>query len=420
MMRHVVILADGMADWHVEALGGATPLQYAHTPNFDRLARLGRSGMLRTIPDGYHPGSEVANSSILGYDQRVVYEGRGPLEAASIGVALDDDDLALRCNIVSIDGDIIKNHSCGRLETAEGDRLIKYLDAHLGNDRIHFHTGVQYRHLLVIKGGDKHIRFTPPHDIPLKPWHDYLPEPECPEAAETCNMITDLICKSQAILRHHPLNIRREENGQDPANSIWPWGGGYRPRMKTLSETYPGQIRRGSVITAVDLIRGIGRYAGLRAIHVEGATGLWDTNYRGKAKAAIEALREGDDFVYIHVEACDEAGHDGDMQLKLRCIENIDRYIAGPVMEYAFRQASTGDPISVSLLPDHPTPVGLRTHTAEPVPFTIWHPGIQADPVQTFDEDAARYGAYGMLEGDQFIRTLMDVRQTNQFRNEIL
>ena len=420
MMRHVVILGDGMADWHVEALGGATLLQYADTPDFDRLARMGRNGLLKTIPDGFHPGSEVANSSILGYDQHVVYEGRGPLEAASIGISLDDDDLALRCNLVSLDGDIIKNHSCGRLETAEGDVLIRYLNDKLGSDGVRFYTGVQYRHLLVIKGGDKRIRFTPPHDIPLKPWHDYLPEPECPEAADTCALITELMHRSQVLLKHHPLNVGREENMQDPANSIWPWGGGYKPRMKTLQELYPDKIGRGSVISAVDLIRGIGRYAGLRVIDVDGATGLWDTNFRGKADAAIGALREGDDFVYVHVEACDEAGHDGDMELKLRCIESLDRYVVGPVLEYALQRAVCGDAISVSLLPDHPTPVAHRTHTAEPVPFTIWHPGIEADEVRTFDEDAAKDGAYGMSEGDGFIRTLMNASETNEFRNEIL
>ena len=220
-------------------------------------------------------------------------------------------------------------------------------------------------------------------------------------------MITDLIYKSQALLKYHPLNIQREHNGQDPANSIWPWGGGYKPQMQTLAEQYPDEIRRGSVITAVDLIRGIGRYAGLRVIEVPGATGLWDTNYQGKADAAVQALKDGDDFVYVHIEACDEAGHDGDLELKLRCIENLDKHVVGPIMEYAERCAAHGELISVALLPDHPTPVEYRTHTAEPVPFAIWYPGIEADNVQTFDEDAAKAGAYGQLQGDQFIKLFM-------------
>ena len=419
-MKHIIILGDGMADWHNEALGGATLLQHAHTPNSDKLARMGRNGLLKTVADGFHPGSEVANSSILGYDQHIVYQGRGPLEAAAIGVRLEDGDFALRCNLVSLDGDIIRNHSCGRLETEDADILIKYLDKELGNGRVHFHTGVQYRHLLVIKGGDKRIDFTPPHDIPLKPWREFMPKAECLEAEETCALITELIYKSQVWLKYHPLNVKREENGQDPANSIWPWGGGYKPQMQTLAEQYPDEIHRGAVITAVDLIRGIGRYAGLRVIEVPGATGLWDTNFRGKADAAIEALKGGDDFVYVHVEASDEAGHDGDLELKLRCIENLDRHVVGPILEYAEKCAACGEPVSVALLPDHPTPVEYRTHTAEPVPFAIWYPGIEADEVQTFDEDAAKAGAYGLLEGDHFIKVFMNKTPNKRQNNEIL
>lgn len=408
-----------MADWHNEALGGATLIQHANTPSFDKLARMGRNGLLKTVPDGFHPGSEVANSSILGYDQHKVYEGRGPLEAASIGVELEDGDFALRCNFVCLEGNLLKNHSCGRLETEEGDVLIKYLNEKLANDRVHFYTGVQYRHLLVIKGGDKRISFTPPHDIPLKPWQSHTPIPLPHKEAkgedatsngrmtpeETCDMLNDLILKSQELLKYHPLNIQRVEEGKDPANSIWPWGGGYKPQMVPLTERFASQIKKGSVITAVDLIRGIGHYAGLRVIDVLGATGLWDTNFRGKADAAIEAIEQGDDFVYVHVEACDEAGHDGDLQLKLGCIENLDRNVVGPILDYAQQKGN----VAVALLPDHPTPIEYRTHTNESVPFAIWYPGILADSVQTFDEDAAKQGSYGTLEGDKFICTFMTV-----------
>ncbi len=403
-MKHLIILGDGMADWAVPQLGGKTLLEYAATPHLDRLAQHGRNGLLKTIPDGFHPGSEVANSSILGYDQHIVYEGRGPLEAASIGVELAADDLAMRCNLVCLEGDLLKNHSCGRLETEEADVLIRFLQEKLGNDRIHFYTGVQYRHLLVIKGGNKQLNCTPPHDIPLKPWRENLPHATSEgEGSETASLLVDLILKSQELLKDHPLNIERQQRGMDPANSIWPWGGGYRPRMVPLTTTYP-QIKKGSVITAVDLIRGIGKYAGLRVLDVEGATGLWDTNYEGKAEATIQALREGDDFVYVHVEASDEAGHDGNLELKLQTIENLDNRLVRPILEAL---PTIGEEVSIAVLPDHPTPISLRTHTAEPIPFCIYYPGIEPDGVQTFSETAAKQGSYGSLEGDQFIQTFM-------------
>ena len=401
-MKHIIVLGDGMADIPVDSLGGKTLLQYADTPHFDTLARCGRCGTLKTVPDGFHPGSEVANSSILGYDQHKVYEGRGPLEAASIGVELADDDLALRCNLVCLDGDLLKNHSCGRLETEDADILVKYLQSHLGSDRVHFYTGVQYRHLLVIKGGNKHLLCTPPHDIPLQPWRSHMPEAAVPEAGDTARLLAALVLESQRLLASHPLNIDRVSQGLDPANSIWPWGGGHRPKMTPLTAVFP-QIKSGAVITAVDLIRGIGRYAGLRVIDVKGATGLWDTNYEGKAAAAIEALRT-DDFVYLHVEASDEAGHDGNLELKLKTIENLDHRLLAPIMDEV---KSWDEPVAIALLPDHPTPVAIRTHTAAPVPFAIYYPGIEPDDVQTFDECAALKGSYGLLQGDGFIREFM-------------
>lgn len=409
-MKHIIILGDGMADWHRDDLGGKTLLQHADVPHMDWLARNGRNGLLKTVPDGFHPGSEVANSSILGYDQHKVYEGRGPLEAASIGVQLEEGDLALRCNLICVEGDILKNHSCGRLETEEGDTLIRYLEKELGNDRVHFYTGVQYRHLLVIKGGDKRLDCTPPHDVPLQTWADKLPKAQCPEAEDTARLLGELIRRSQELLPLHPLNRERARKGMDMASSIWPWGGGFRPQMTPLTETYP-QIRRGSVITAVDLIRGIGTYAGLRVINVPGATGLWDTDYEAKARAAIEALQT-DDFVYVHVEASDEAGHDGDRDLKLRTIENLDKRLIAPVLEVTQSpdaERRFGDKVAVALLPDHPTPVALRTHTADPIPFAVYAPGLAPDSVQTFDEDAAKEGAYGVLEGRQFIDAFMQV-----------
>ncbi|WP_338158243.1 cofactor-independent phosphoglycerate mutase [uncultured Phocaeicola sp.] len=401
-MKHIIILGDGMADWAVPSLGNQTLLQYAHTPYMDKLVAMGRCGMLKTVVDGFHPGSEVANMSVLGYDLPKVYEGRGVLEAASIGVELCPGDLALRCNIVCVEGETLKNHSAGHITTEEADVLIRYLQEHLGTDRIHFYTGVQYRHLLVIKGGDKRLVCVPPHDIPLQPFRPNMVRPACVEAEETARLLNELTLRSQELLASHPLNLKRMAEGKDPANSIWAWSPGFRPQMEPLSQKYP-EIKKGSVITAVDLIRGIGRYAGLRCIDVEGATGLYDTNYEGKAHAAIEALRT-DDFVYLHVEASDEAGHEGNVALKLQTIENLDSRIVKPVYEAV---KEWDEPVAIAVLPDHPTPCELRTHTAEPIPFLIYYPGIEPDEVQTYDEVSCKQGAYGTLERDEFMNEFM-------------
>ena len=401
-MKHIIILGDGMADHPVPSLGGRTLLQDARTPWMDLLARLGRNGRLVTVAPGFHPGSEVANMSVLGYDLPTVYEGRGPLEAASIGVDLAPGDMAMRCNLVCLEGDLLKNHSAGHITTEEADTLIRFLQERLGDERVHFYTGVQYRHLLVIRGGDKRLDCTPPHDVPLQPWRPLLPKAECPEAQQTADLLDTLILRSQDLLRDHPLNKQRIAQGKDPANSIWPWSPGYRPQMEPFSTRFP-QVRSGAVITAVDLIRGIGRYAGLRRIDVPGATGLYDTNYEGKVRAALDALRT-DDFVYLHIEASDEAGHEGDIALKRRTIEDLDRRVVGPIYEAV---KDWPEPVAIAVLPDHPTPCEVRTHTAEPVPFLVWHPGIEPDAVQTFDEVAACDGSYGLLREDGFIREFM-------------
>ncbi|MDR0976584.1 MAG: cofactor-independent phosphoglycerate mutase [Prevotellaceae bacterium] len=402
-MKHLIILGDGMADHPVPALGGKTLLQYARIPHMNRLAKLGRNGTLVTVPPGFHPGSEVANLSVLGYDLPTVYEGRGVLEAASIGVELQPGEVAMRCNLICLEGDLIKNHSAGHISTDEADILIKYLQEQLGDDRVRFYTGVQYRHLLVLSGADKRVRCTPPHDVPLQPWRPLLPQPETDEARTTADLLNHLILRSQELLANHPVNLRRTAEGKDPANSIWPWSPGYRPQMEPLSARFP-QIRRGAVISAVDLIRGIGRYAGLRTIMVEGATGLYDTNYENKVAAALEALRT-DDFVYLHIEASDEAGHEGNIGLKLRTIEDLDRRVVGPLYEAVSRW---DEPVAISVLPDHPTPCALRTHTAEPVPFLIWYPGITPDDVQDYNETAALEGSCGALHGDQFIHLFLN------------
>ncbi|MBQ3610453.1 MAG: cofactor-independent phosphoglycerate mutase [Bacteroidaceae bacterium] len=402
-MKHIIILGDGMADWPSASLGNKTLLQHSHTPYMDLLARKGRTGKLITVADGFHPGSEVANMSVMGYDLPMVYEGRGPLEAASIGVELQPGDMAMRCNIVCIEGDILKNHSAGHISTEDADVLVKYLQEHLGNERVQFHTGVQYRHLLVIKGGNKQIDCTPPHDVPLHPFRPLMVKAEVPEAQETADLINDLILKSQELLKNHPLNLKRMAEGKDPANSIWPWSPGYRPQMEPLSVMYPN-IKKGSVISAVDLINGIGVYAGLRRISVEGATGLYDTNYENKVSAALEALKT-DDLVYLHIEASDEAGHEGNFELKQLTIENLDKRAVGPIYEAV---KDWEEPVAIAVLPDHPTPCELRTHTAEPVPFLIYYPGIEPDGVQTFDEIACAEGIYGVMKENEFMNEFMN------------
>ena len=400
-MKSIIILGDGMADEPIEALGGKTPMQYADTPYMDKLAEMGVTGRMKTVADGFHPGSEVANMAVLGYDLPTVYEGRGVLEAASIGYDLKPSEMAMRCNLICVEGDILKNHSSGHITTEEADELIRFLNEKLGSDRIHFYTGVSYRHLLVVKGGDKRLDCTPPHDVPLHPFRPLMIKPEAPEAQETADLLNNLILQSQEILKDHPVNLRRIAAGKDLANSIWPWSPGYRPAMQTMQEMYG--FKQGSVISAVDLIRGIGVYAGLEVIDVEGATGLYDTNYEGKAHAALEALKTND-FVYLHVEASDEAGHEGDVDLKIRTIENLDKRAIGILFE---ELQKWDEPVAIAVLPDHPTPCAIRTHTNTPVPFLIYKPGQEPDSVTRFDEFSVLEEKHGILEKDEFIKELL-------------
>ena len=411
-MKHIIILGDGMADLPVERLGGKTLLQYAQKPLMDQMAKEGRCGRLVTVPEGFPPGSEVANTAILGYDLNKVYEGRGPLEAASIGYEMRDDDFAIRCNLITIEDGRIITHNGGNLQTADGDVLIKYLNKNLGNDHIQFITGIQYRHLLVIRGGSKHIVCAPPHDHPNEEWRpllvkadEYAPtEPGRMTPHQTADLINDLILKSQELLAKHPYNQAKASRGERQANSIWPWSGGYRPSMETLMDQYT-QIKSGSVISAVDLIQGIGKYAGLNIIKVPGATGLADTNYEGKAKAAVNALRT-QDFVFVHVEASDEAGHDGDLELKLKSIEYLDQRLIAPI----YNEVRTWEePVCIAVLPDHLTPVEQRIHVGQPVPFLIWHRDIIPDEVQQYDEVSCVSGSYGLLKLQEFMQELMKI-----------
>ncbi len=400
-MKYIIVLGDGMADEPMALLGGLTALQAANTPHIDRLAKMGCSGMLDTIPPGMHPGSEIANMAVLGYNVPAVFEGRGVLEAASIGVILEPDDMALRCNLICIEEGRIKNHSAGHISSEEAHQLIQFLNEHLGSDSVKFYPGVSYRHLLVIKGGNKQVTCAPPHDYMGEMFHNLLVKPFGDQSAETANLLNRLIESSQQLLTDHPVNQKRKAAGLDPANSIWPWSPGYKPQMPTLNEMWG--IQQSAVISAVDLIQGIGVLAGMEVIKVEGATGLYNTNYEGKAAAALEALQKND-LVYLHIEASDEAGHEGDALLKVKTIEYLDHRVVRTLLE---QTANWTEPVTIALLPDHPTPCALKTHTRAPVPFIIYTPGMEPDEVIEYNEFSAQKGKFGLLTGPEFMQTLL-------------
>lgn len=400
-MKYIIILGDGMADEPIASLGNKTPLQAAKTPSIDNLAMMGRCGMLDTIPTGFAPGSEIANLSVLGYDLNSVYEGRGVLEAASMGVEIEDNEIAMRCNLICIENGKIKSHSAGHISTEEAGELIDFLQKKLGDESVSFYPGVSYRHLLKLKSGNKHLKCTPPHDVPGTSFSSVMIQALTPEAQPTAEFLNELILKSQDFLENHPINIKRASQGKEKANSIWPWSPGNRPQMQRMTDIYP--IKSGSVISAVDLIKGIGVYAGLKNIDVEGATGLYTTNYEGKARAAIEALKT-DDFVFLHIEASDEAGHEGDVQLKIKTIEYLDSRIVKPILEELL---TWHEPVTIALLPDHPTPCAIRTHTNTPVPFIIYRTDNVPDKVVVYDEFSCQEGSYGLLKGSEFIEEVI-------------
>lgn len=400
-MKYLIILGDGMADEPIASLGNKTILQAAEIPTIDFLAKNGKNGRLVTVPEGFHPGSEIANLEVLGYDVRKVFEGRGSLEAASMGVSIEPGEMAMRCNIICVEDGKIKNHSAGHISNEEAYQLVDYLNEELGDDVVKFFPGVSYRHLLKIKGGDKRVSCTPPHDVPGTPFAEVLVKADCPEAENTAELLNKLILKSMEILPKHPVNLKRVAEGKDPANCIWPWSAGYKPEMKTLMERYG--LKSGAVISAVDLIRGIGVYAGLEVIKVDGATGLYDTNYEGKTQATLDALRKHD-FVYLHIEASDEAGHEGNVDLKKKTVEYLENRVVKPILEEV---SKWDEPVAIAILPDHPTPCRLKTHISEPVPFLIYYPGIQPDGVSQYDEESAKAGDYGLLTGDEFMKALL-------------
>ena len=398
-MKFVIILGDGMSDFPVAALGGKTPLMVARKPYIDEIAKKGVCGTFISIPEGFSTGSDVANLSVLGYDPALC-QGRGVIEAASIGVELDEADVAMRCNLICLENGKIKNHSAGHISSEEAAECIDYIQKKLGGELIKFHPGTSYRHLLVMKGFSEKLETFPPHDNIGKTAESLLVKPADPVAAATSERLNDMIRKSWGLLTDHPVNKKRIKEGKDPANSIWPWSPGRKPRMRTFKERFGIS---GAVISAVDLIKGLGIYAGMEVINVPGATGLSNTNYEGKAQAALDALKRHD-LVYVHTEATDEAGHSRDLNLKIKCIEYLDNRLVKPIMEGL---SKLGLEAAIAVLPDHPTPVERGDHARAPVPVAIWNPKVKPDEVERYDEESVRKGALGELSKDGFIRTLL-------------
>lgn len=378
-MKYIIILGDGMADEPLAELGGRTPLEYAEIPNMDRIAREGRCGMLRTVPDGFEPGSDVANLSILGYDPRTSYTGRGPLEAASMGIDLGEGEMAYRCNLVAIHSGVMEDFNAGHISSVEGAELLRDLSAAL--DGVRVHPGISYRNLMTVPGARGAVT-TPPHDIVGQPVTEFLPR------GDDAELLLDCMEQAREVFADHPVNRRRLEEGKTAATDIWPWSGGKKPSLAPFREKYG---LAGGVISAVDLLSGIARLAGMEVIHVPGATGFIDTDYEAKARYAVDAL-DRLDFVYMHVEAPDEAGHMGSVEEKVRAIERLDEAI-GIVLD----RPDT----AVAVLPDHPTPIRLKTHTAEPVPFAVLGKG--KDGVSAFSEREAKEGSFGLIEAPDFL-----------------
>lgn len=384
-MKYLVMLCDGMADEPNEALGNSTPMEKANKPCMDSLAAKAEVGIVKTVAEGLKPGSDVANLSVLGYEPAVYYSGRSPLEAASIGIDLKDTDVTLRCNLVTLSDEedyekkTILDYCADDISSEEAKILIEYIQEKLGNDKFRFYPGVSYRHCLVWSNGNPHPGvLTPPHDITGKVITDYIPK------GEAVDELYDLMKKSYDLLKDHPVNQARIARGKRPANSIWLWGEGTKPLLDNFSEKFG---IKGSMISAVDLLKGIAICAGMNSVDVEGATGYLDTNFDGKCKAAIEEFKKGADLVYIHVEAPDECGHRGEIENKVKAIEMIDEHILAPVVEFLRGY----DDFAVLVCPDHPTPLSIRTHTSTPVPYLIYDSKNEINSgVKVFCEEEAR------------------------------
>lgn len=385
-MKYLIILGDGMADWPNEALDNTTPLAYADIPNMDRIAREGRSGMLKTVKEGFEPGSDIANLSVLGYDPALYYTGRGALEAVSMGVDLAADDIAYRCNLVTVTDGVMRDFSAGHITSEEGAALLTDLDGALPD--VSLYPGVSYRNLLVVHGGAG-AETTAPHDIVDEEIGEYLPE------GGDAELLAECVRVSREVFCGHPVNQQRIADGKTPATQIWPWSGGKKPQLPSFEERYGV---RGAMISAVDLLNGIARCAGMDIVTVPGATGYLDTDYMAKARYAVEALKTVD-LVYMHVEAPDEAGHLGSAEEKVRAIERLDEAV-GYLLDHV-------DGV-IALLPDHPTPIALKTHTSDPVPFAVM--GMGTDDVDAYSEVAAEKGSFGLVDALDFIPMLTGKR----------
>ena len=421
-MKYIVIIGDGMADLPIPELNGKTILQSVHKPNMDYMAKNGRIGLATTVPDGYSPGSDVANMSIFGYDPAIYYTGRSPLEALSMGVSLSDGDLAFRTNLITIgnaDGTVDENgpsffdshiidYSGGHISSEEAAELIQTIEKELGTPQFKFYPGISYRHLLVSKNNfGKEGLFTPPHDVTDKKVSDHLPKnpSKDPESEKTMRVFIDMMAASYDILKAHPVNKKRVAEGKLPANCIWFWGQGNAPAFKPFETLHH---KTGAVISAVDLLKGIGICAGLDVIDVEGATGFLDTNYKGKADAAISSLKSKD-FVFVHIEAPDECGHIGDYKKKLQAVEDLDAKIVAPLFEFA---KSLSEPCKILVMPDHPTPVSLKTHTSDPIPFLLYDTReSNVDSAEIYDEISAKSGSFKNVYAPNLISIMIEDEQ---------
>lgn len=406
-MKYVVVVGDGMADYPIPELGNLTPLQAARKPNMNEIAAKGRNGLLKTIPDSLNPGSDVAILSVLGFNPKHFYTGRGALEAAAMGIQLKDNDVAFRCNLITEKDGVLADYSAGHITSKESTQLIAAVKkACEKTGEIEFFSGLDYRHMLIMRNSllSLKVECTPPHDAVGKEVSAILPKAKSPKAKNAANVLKEAICKSREILKKHPVNISRERNMKNPGNMIWPWGGGVKPSIPSFKERYGLDA---AVISAVDLVKGIGIYLGTEIIDAPGATGREDTNYEGKAECALKAL-ENNDLVFIHVEAPDEAGHVKDYKLKVKTIEDLDKRLLGRILK------NLKEPYVIAVLTDHPTPIEIGTHTREPVPFAVQSPQIQADSVQEFDELSAKNGAFGLVEQGGIVPLLLSYARNNK------
>jgi len=399
-MKYVLVVGDGMADYPIPELGNKTPLQVAYKPNMDAIAAKGQSGLLRTVPEDLSPGSDAAILSVLGYDPKRFLTGRGPLEAASRGIQLKEDDVAFRCNLITEKDGFLVDYSAGHITTKESAKLIEAVKRTCEKaGEIEFFSGLDYRHFLILRNfpDSNLIECTPPHDAVGADISAILPRAKSKEVEKMVFLLRETILKSKLVLESHPVNVARQKSGKRPGNMIWPWGGGKKPSMPSFKEKYG---LKAAVISAVDLVKGIGIYAGMKIIDVPGATGLYDTNYEGKAESALKAL-EDNDMVFVHVEAPDEAGHAKDFVQKVKAIEDLDKRLLGRILE------GLKEPYAIAILPDHPTPIRVGTHTREPVPFAIHSPFLEPDGVKKFDEFSARNGAFGLVEQESLMSLLL-------------